>query len=234
MQSFSMLIDGRLVATPEQDAVINPAQAAPFATCARASKAHVDAAVAAAARAYPAWRRDEALRRQKLNECAAALQARATDIAQLLTQEQGKPLGNSMMEIYGASMWFSYFAGLEVEPEVLQDDAEKRIQIVHKPLGVVAAITPWNFPIVLLAWKLAPALLAGNTVVAQAVRVHAAQLAAASPTSSRTSCRPACSTCSPVRAPSARSSPAIRRCARSRSPAASRPARRSCSTRPAT
>jgi acyl-CoA reductase-like NAD-dependent aldehyde dehydrogenase len=167
MQSYSMLIDGSLVATPEQDLVINPAKAAPFATCARANAGHVDAAVAAAARAYPSWRRDEALRRQKLNECAAALQTRAADIAQLLTQEQGKPIGNSMMEVFGASMWFSYFAGLEVAPQVLQDDGEKRIQVITKPLGVVAAITPWNFPIVLLAWKLAPALLAGNTVVAK-------------------------------------------------------------------
>jgi acyl-CoA reductase-like NAD-dependent aldehyde dehydrogenase len=167
MQSYAMLIDGRAVNTPEQDAVINPAQGVPFATCARASTAHVDDAVAAAARACPAWRRDEAFRRQKLTECAAALQAHAADIAQVLTREQGKPLNTSMLEIYGASLWFSYFAGLEVTPDILQDDAGKRIQIVHKPLGVVAAITPWNFPVVLLAWKLAPALLAGNTVVAK-------------------------------------------------------------------
>jgi acyl-CoA reductase-like NAD-dependent aldehyde dehydrogenase len=159
------LIDGRLVSTPEQDHY-RPAQGAPFATCARA-KAHVDEAVAAAARADPAWRKDEALRRQKLNECAAVLQTHAADIAQVLTQEQGKPLNTAMMEIFGASMWFNYFAGLELHPEVLQDDGDKRIQIVRKPLGVVAAITPWNFPVVLLAWKFAPALLAGNTVVAK-------------------------------------------------------------------
>ena len=159
------MIDGRLVSTPEQDHY-RPAQGAPFATCARA-KAHVDEAVAAAARADPAWRKDEALRRQKLNECAAVLQTHAADIAQVLTQEQGKPLNTAMMEIFGASMWFNYFAGLELHPEVLQDDGDKRIQIVRKPLGVVAAITPWNFPVVLLAWKFAPALLAGNTVVAK-------------------------------------------------------------------
>lgn len=167
MQSYSMLIDGKLVSTPEQDPVTNPAHGTPFATCARASKSHIEEAVAAAARAQRSWRGNETLRRDKLNECAAALQARAAEVAQVLTQEQGKPLNNAMMEIYGASMWFSYFAGLEVHPEVLQDDAEKRIQIVRKPLGVVAAITPWNFPVVLLAWKFAPALLAGNTVVAK-------------------------------------------------------------------
>ena len=167
MQSYSMLIDGRLVNTPEQDNVINPATGAPFATCARATTAHVAEAVAAAARAHPAWRKDEALRRQKLNECAAALQAHAADIAQVLTREQGKPLNTAMMEVFGAARWFSYFAGLEVHPEVLQDDGEKRIQIVRKPLGVVAAITPWNFPVVLLSWKFAPSLLAGNTIIAK-------------------------------------------------------------------
>jgi acyl-CoA reductase-like NAD-dependent aldehyde dehydrogenase len=165
MQSFPMLIDGRLVETAEQDPVINPATGAPFANCPRAAKAHIDEAVTAAARAYRTWRTDEAFRRRKLHECAAALQARASDIAQVLTQEQGKPLTAATMEVYGAAMWFSYFASLEVHPEVLQDDSEKRIQIVRKPLGVVAAITPWNFPVVLLSWKFAPALLAGNTVV---------------------------------------------------------------------
>src|SRR4030095_11973262 len=154
MRAYPMLIDGQLVNTPEQDQVINPAHGVPFATCSRATKN------TSTKRSPP---RRGALPGQSLTEGPAALQTHAADIAQVLTQEQGKPLNTAMMEVYGASMWFSYFAGLEVHPEVLQDDAEKRIQIVRKPLGVVAAITPWNFPVVLLAWKLAPALLAGNT-----------------------------------------------------------------------
>ena len=167
MQSYGMLIDGRAVNTTEQDPVINPAFGEPFATCARASKAHVGEAVDAAARAFKTWRKDEAFRRQKLGECAAVLQAKAGEIAPVLSQEQGKPLNHAMMEIFGASMWFSYFAALPIEPEVLQDDGDKRIHVVRKPLGVVAAITPWNFPVILLSWKLAPAFLAGNTVVAK-------------------------------------------------------------------
>src|SRR5258708_2599482 len=134
----------------EQDPFINPALGEPFATCPRATKAHVDQAIQAAARAYRSWRRDESLRRAKLKECAAALQGRAHDIAALLSQEQGKPLNAATMEVFGASMWFSYFADLQVEPEVLSDDDEKRIMVVRKPLGVVAAITPWNFPVILL------------------------------------------------------------------------------------
>jgi acyl-CoA reductase-like NAD-dependent aldehyde dehydrogenase len=162
-----MLIAGRLVNTPEQDPVINPAFGEPFATVPRASKAHVDEAVEAAAQAYRTWRRDQAFRRAKLNECAAALQGRAAEIAAVLSQEQGKPLAAATMEVFGAAMWLSYYAGLQLEPEILSDDDEKRIQVVRKPLGVVAAITPWNFPVILLAWKLAPAFLAGNTVVAK-------------------------------------------------------------------
>ncbi|MFN8544084.1 MAG: aldehyde dehydrogenase family protein [Candidatus Binatia bacterium] len=167
MQSYPMLIDGQAVNTSEQDPVINPAFGEPFATCPRATTAHVEQAVEAAARAYRTWRKDEAVRRQKLTECAAALQGHAQEIALLLSQEQGKPVSAATMEVFGAAMWFSYFAGFQVAPEVLSDDADKRIMVVKKPLGVVAAITPWNFPVILLSWKFAPALLAGNTVVAK-------------------------------------------------------------------
>ena len=122
MQSYGMLIDGRVVNTAEQDPVINPAFGEPFATCARGTKAHINEAVDSAANAFKTWRKDEAFRRQKLNECAAALQAKVNDIAPVLSQEQGKPVNQALMEIFGASMWFSYFASLEIQPEVLQDD----------------------------------------------------------------------------------------------------------------
>jgi acyl-CoA reductase-like NAD-dependent aldehyde dehydrogenase len=163
--SYAMLIDGCAVRVPEQDDVIDPAKGAPFATVPRGTKAHVDEAVAAAGTAYRTWRTDEALRRRKLGECAKAIQARVQEIGKILSLEQGKPLAAAVGEVFGASIWFSYYAGYQPAPEVLQDDAEKRIEVVRKPLGVVAAITPWNFPVILLSWKVAPALLAGNTVV---------------------------------------------------------------------
>ena len=109
MTSYAMLIDGRLVNTSDQDPVVNPAFGEPFATVARATKAHVDEAVEAAARAYRTWRKDEAFRRAKLQECAAALQGRAAEIAAVLSQEQGKPLNAAMMEVFGAAMWFSWY-----------------------------------------------------------------------------------------------------------------------------
>lgn len=167
MESYRMLIDGDLCNGGATDEVINPATAEPFAECPRASPEQVERAVAAAVRAFPEWRKDEAKRRRVLGECATAMQARAVDIGTLLSQEQGKSLEQAIGEVFGASMWFAGYAGMEIAPEILQDDAEKRIQVIRKPLGAVAAITPWNYPIILLVFKLAPALLAGNTVVAK-------------------------------------------------------------------
>ena len=167
MSAYSMLINGRSVTTAGAGRRHQPRARRAVRHLPARHKAHVDDAVNGAAEAFKTWRKDEAFRRAKLNECAAAIQSRAQDIATVLSQEQGKPLTAAMAETFGASMWFSYYANLALEPEVLQDDGEKRIEVVRKPLGVVAAITPWNFPVILLAWKLAPAWLAGNTVVAK-------------------------------------------------------------------
>lgn len=167
---YAMLIDGRPVTTADEDAVINPATGEAFAAAPRADASHVEEAMAAAARAFPSWRRDLAFRRQKLTECAAALKAHADEIGGVLTREQGKPLKAAVGELLGAAAWLRSFAQLPdavIGPELLLDDDKRRIEVVRKPLGVTVAITPWNFPVVLLAWKLGPALLAGNTVVAK-------------------------------------------------------------------
>lgn len=162
-----LLIDGRLVDTPECDPVIDPALGAPFALCPRATPAQLDEALAAAVRAFPSWRQDLAARREALTRCAAALKARADEVASLLVSEQGKPRHDALGEVLGAVAWLRAFAHLPIEDETLVDDDRRRIRVVRRALGPVAAITPWNYPIALLSWKLAPALLAGNTVVAK-------------------------------------------------------------------
>ena len=91
--------------------------------------------------------------------------ASAGELAPILTAEQGKPLGDANIEVFAAAIWCQYFANLETPPQVIQDDAEARVEVVRRPVGVVAAITPWNFPLTLAFWKIAPALLAGNTLV---------------------------------------------------------------------
>mgnify|MGYP001455805864 CR=1 FL=1 len=166
MSEFKLLIDGKLVDGDAQMDVINPATEEPVASCARASKAQLDQAVAAAKAAFPAWSKttiDE--RRAVLVKIADAIQANLNDFARLLTQEQGKPLADATGEVFGASAFFRYFASLDLPAKVVQDDASGRIEVRRKPLGVVGAIVPWNFPMILMAFKVPAALLAGNTVI---------------------------------------------------------------------
>jgi acyl-CoA reductase-like NAD-dependent aldehyde dehydrogenase len=161
----SMTIDGAAVETAATVGVVNPATGAVFAQAPDCSRDQLDAAFTAADRAFAAWRRDEDARRTALRACAAALTARANDIGAVLTAEQGKPLGDAVREVHTAAAWLNYYAGLELPREVIQDDERGLVEVVRRPVGVVAAITPWNFPLTLAFWKIAPALRAGNTVV---------------------------------------------------------------------
>jgi acyl-CoA reductase-like NAD-dependent aldehyde dehydrogenase len=96
---------------------------------------------------------------------AGVLMANLAELGPLLTAEQGKPLNDANLEVFGSAMWCTYYADLDRPREIIQDDAEALVEVVRRPLGVVAAITPWNFPLNLAFWKIAPALRAGNTLV---------------------------------------------------------------------
>jgi acyl-CoA reductase-like NAD-dependent aldehyde dehydrogenase len=165
MRDSSMTIDGKAVAGSGSFSVINPATGKPFAEAPECTREQLDDAMSAAAAAFGPWRRDEAARRKALGDCAAALRERAPELGRILTLEQGKPLEKGIGEFFGAGVWFDYTASLELPVEVVQDDEEARVEVHRRPLGVVGAITPWNFPIILGVWKIAPALLAGNTIV---------------------------------------------------------------------
>ncbi len=165
MSDFSMTIAGRPVPGEQGFGVINPATGQVFAQAPEATRAQLDLAMDAAAAALPAWQRDLEERRRALRECAAAVRAHAKELAPILTREQGKPLARAREEMAGTALWLDYTAGLEIPVEVIRDDADARIEVRRRPLGVVAAITPWNYPVMLATWKIAPALLAGNTVV---------------------------------------------------------------------
>jgi acyl-CoA reductase-like NAD-dependent aldehyde dehydrogenase len=160
-----MTIDGKAVAGSGSFSVINPATGKPFAEAPECTREQLDDAMSAAAAAFGPWRRDEAARRKALGDCATALRERAPELGRILTLEQGKPLEKGIGEFFGAGVWFDYTASLELPVEVVQDDEEARVEVHRRPLGVVGAITPWNFPIILGVWKIAPALLAGNTIV---------------------------------------------------------------------
>ncbi|HEY0647214.1 aldehyde dehydrogenase family protein [Phenylobacterium sp.] len=166
MSDYKLLINGALVEGDATLDVVNPATEEVFTTCARASKGQLDQAVAAAQAAFPAWSAtsiDE--RRAVLVKIADAIQANLADLARLLVQEQGKPLQDATGEVFGASAFFRYFASLNLDAKVVADDATSRIEVRRKPLGVVGCIVPWNFPMILMAFKVPAALLAGNTVI---------------------------------------------------------------------
>jgi acyl-CoA reductase-like NAD-dependent aldehyde dehydrogenase len=166
MSDYKLLINGQLVDGDAQLDVVNPATEAVFATCARASKGQLDQAVAAAQAAFPSWSATPiAERRTVLVKIADAIQGNINELARLLVQEQGKPLQDAMGEIFGASAFFRYFSTLDLAAKVVQDDATGRVEVRRKPLGVVGCIVPWNFPMILMAFKVPAALLAGNTVI---------------------------------------------------------------------
>jgi acyl-CoA reductase-like NAD-dependent aldehyde dehydrogenase len=129
----------------------------------------VDAAVVAAAEAFPGWAALPAAKRGAiLTRAAEAIEARVEDIAQDMTREMGKPLREARLEAARAAQIFRFFAGEGWRPvgEMFEQSATgSTVFTRRRPLGVVGLITPWNFPVAIPAWKVAPALAYGNTVV---------------------------------------------------------------------
>jgi len=166
MTAFKLLIGGRLEDGDSTMAVINPATEEILAQCPRASKRQLDRAVAAAKEAFPNWSRTSMAERKKaLIAIADIVEAKAGELARLLTQEQGKPLRDATAEAYGLAAFCRYFASLDLPDRVIEDSEGRKVEARRKPLGVIGAIVPWNFPLILFGFKIPPALLAGNTVV---------------------------------------------------------------------
>jgi acyl-CoA reductase-like NAD-dependent aldehyde dehydrogenase len=165
MTDVSLIINGERRSAPATFGVIDPATGEVHAEAPDCSRELLDEAFDAAAKATLEWRRDDEARRAALREAANLMFASAERIAPVLTAEQGKPLGQATAEVFGAGVWFQYYADLDVPREVIQDDASAFAEVVRRPMGVVAAITPWNYPLILASWKIAPALRAGNTMV---------------------------------------------------------------------
>ena len=163
---YHMLINGELVTADRMIDVINPATEQPFARVPHATERQLNEAVAAAKAAQVEWAKTGmAERRAKIEELAAAIGAEADAFARLITQEQGKPLAEAMGEVEWSQGYLGHTATLELPDRVIQDDADFRIETRHKPLGVVAGIIAWNFPLLLCCWKIGPALMAGNAIV---------------------------------------------------------------------
>jgi len=163
------LIDGHWVAGSRRFAVHDPATGLKLADVANLGKKETEQAIAAANAAWPAWRAKTAKERHAiLMKWFALLNHHADDLARIMTAEQGKPLPEARGEVvYGASFieWFAE-EGKRVYGETIPTtDPNKRTVIIKQPIGVCAAITPWNFPIAMITRKVAPALAAGCAVV---------------------------------------------------------------------
>ncbi|CAO3403231.1 aldehyde dehydrogenase family protein [Azospirillum palustre] len=166
MSDYKLLIGGRLVAGDTTMPVVNPATEAVIADCPRGSAAQMDEAVAAAKAAFPGWAAlPIADRRAAILRLADALNRRAEEFARLLTREQGKPLSESTAELAYTEAFLRSLAMLDLPVRVVEDGERRRVELHRRPLGVVAAIIPWNFPLLIVAFKLPLALLAGNSMV---------------------------------------------------------------------
>jgi betaine-aldehyde dehydrogenase len=165
-----LLIGGEQVAgTGEALPVENPATEETLADVALPSGEQVDAAIAAAREAAREWGATPAIERAELlHEVAARLRARTDEVGRVMTLEGGKPLVENTDEVGWTAAAFDYYAEIgrnfagRVIPSI---EATQLALVLKEPLGVVGCIVPWNYPLLLLAWKLAPALAAGNTTV---------------------------------------------------------------------
>ena len=166
-----LFIDGKWVPADsgEMFEVINPVNAKPMGMAAKAGRAEAKRALEAANKAFKTWGKSTPDERSKaLKKAAAAVAARQEELAKILCMEHGKPLGDARKEIKGAIDTLEYYAeeARRIAGEVAPSkSASMRSLVIRQPIGVVAAIAPWNYPVSLMAWKLAPALAAGCTVV---------------------------------------------------------------------
>ena len=163
------LVNGQWVSGTSRFAVTDPATGAHLADVANLGAADAEAAIAAANAAWPAWRSKTAKERSIiLRKWYDLLMANQDDLGRIMTAEQGKPLPEAKGEVaYGASFveWFAEEAK-RVNGETLpQFDNNRRLMVLKQPIGVCAAITPWNFPLAMITRKVAPALAAGCTVI---------------------------------------------------------------------
>ena len=166
---WRMLIDGKLVDAKEHRAVSNPATGETYAEVPEASAEQVAEALAAARKAQRAWGHAAPIERAAvMKRIAAKVREQAEELARIVVSEQGKPILEARGEAAGTAEFFDYFAEFarRIQGEILPSDhAGEQVWIQRVPVGVVAAIIPWNYPLALVARKVAPAMIAGDTIV---------------------------------------------------------------------
>lgn len=171
MTMHQNFIDGRFVAATDAESipVLNPARDTVISEIPDSSQSAVDEAIAVAKRAQPEWERRPAIQRAALlRQISAKIRENADEIARVISEEQGKILPLAQVEAAFTADYIDYMAewARRIEGEILQSDRPgENIFLFRQPVGVVAGILPWNFPFFLIARKMAPALVTGNTIV---------------------------------------------------------------------
>jgi succinate-semialdehyde dehydrogenase/glutarate-semialdehyde dehydrogenase len=167
---LKLFIDGVWKSADAGHTVVNPVDAKPIGEVPFATKADLEEALAASDRAWPQWKAlDVEKRAAILHKIGSLLRERADHIAAILTQEQGKILPEAKAEVLGSAQLFDWYAE-EAKRDygrTLVRPAGQLSRVIRQPVGPTATFTPWNFPIYLLAKKVAPALAAGNTVISR-------------------------------------------------------------------
>jgi alpha-ketoglutaric semialdehyde dehydrogenase len=179
--TYPNLIDGRPIESGERASDINPSNLDDIVgEFARGSSNDAELAISAAKQAFPKWSRATPQERfDVLDRAGTEILARKEELGQLLARESGKPLTDAIGEAARAGAIFKFFAGEAVRVGGEKIDSVRpgvEVEITREPVGIVVAITPWNFPLAIPAWKIAPALAFGNCVI-----VKPAELAPASP-----------------------------------------------------
>lgn len=164
-----MYINGEWITTEETLRVTSPATHEIVSEVALGDAAHVQQAIDAAHESFPSWSKKTAQERSDiLFKIAELMKEKKEDLASMITTEMGKPIGDARGEVQQSIDYFRWYSeeAKRVYGETIPSSSmEKRIMVIKQPVGVVGAITPWNFPISMLARKLGPALAVGCTVV---------------------------------------------------------------------
>lgn len=174
METFNNVVNARAVASAELFRSRNPATGETLGMVPQSSADEVERAVAAAKAAQPGWAaRSDDERKALVQQVADVLKQNSEYLAAWVTREQGKPLGGvgpdqvpgSRFEVWACETWARVTAELDLPAEVVFEDESRRDEVHRKPFGVIAAIAPWNWPLMIAVWQIIPAIRAGNTVV---------------------------------------------------------------------
>ncbi len=165
-KNYVLTINGKSETSLQTFQVVNPATEEVITEVPEATREQLDTAIAAAQAAFPSWSSRSLEERQKaVAAIGDIIEKHGDDFKRLLTREQGKPRSGADWEIDGTVYWCREIATQSLPVELVENSAAHRIETHRVPIGVIGAITPWNFPVLLAIWKIAPALLAGNTMV---------------------------------------------------------------------